>query len=62
MAGVSGGIVWLIFLQCKKRIILGSKCGNCSSAMVVNRINDRPQQSAPLYAQTGELHWSFAHS
>jgi len=44
------------------RIILESKCGNCPNAMPVNRINDRPLQSVPLYAQTGELHWSFAHS
>ena len=44
------------------RIILESKCGNCSNAMPVNRINDRPQLSAPLYNQRGEFHWSFAHS
>ena len=44
------------------RIFLGSKYGNRSNDMPVNRINDRPLQSAPLYAQTGELHWSFAHS
>jgi hypothetical protein len=44
------------------RIILGSKYGNCSNDMPVNRMNDRSLHSAPLYAQTGELHWSFAHS
>ena len=61
MARVSGSIVAPLS-PVQTRIILGSKYGNCPKAMPINRIDDRPLQSAPFYAQSGELHWSFAHS
>jgi hypothetical protein len=61
MAGVSDSIVGSSFSSANAHYP-GIKYGNCSNAMPVNRINDRPLQSAPLYSRTGELHWSFAHS
>jgi hypothetical protein len=60
MAGVSGSIVGSSFSSANAHYP-GIKI-LCPNAMPVNRINDRPLQSAPLYAQTWEIHWSFAHS